>query len=145
MSSSSSEMGRRALRISASPSRIAALRPSSRSWRKEYCFQLTDPQATDTINYDVCPWSIALPRIFKCLLPVHHLSDEPQRPQYYHALTWSTYKPKRSSMLNRLAEIHIVELPFCEPGNVWSSKVFWLNHIDYVSLNSTHGHSRTLL
>ena len=31
---------------------------------------------------------------------------------------------------------HIVELPFYEPGNVWSSKVFWLNHIDYVSLNS---------
>ena len=30
----------------------------------------------------------------------------------------------------------IVELPFCEPGNVWSSKVFLLNHIDYVSLNS---------
>ena len=23
-----------------------------------------------------------------------------------------------------------------EPGNVWSSKVFLLNHIDYVSLNS---------
>ena len=22
----------------------------------------------------------------------------------------------------------IVELPFCEPGNVWSSKVFLLNH-----------------
>ena len=30
----------------------------------------------------------------------------------------------------------LVELPFCEPGNVWSSKVFLLNHIDYVSLNS---------
>ena len=30
----------------------------------------------------------------------------------------------------------IVELPFWEPGNVWSSKVFLLNHIDYVSLNS---------
>ena len=30
---------------------------------------------------------------------------------------------------------HIVELPFCEPGNDWSSKVFLLNHIDYVSLN----------
>ena len=23
-----------------------------------------------------------------------------------------------------------------KPGNVWSSKVFFLNHIDYVSLNS---------
>ena len=32
--------------------------------------------------------------------------------------------------------IHLVELPFCEPGNVWSSKVFLLNHIEYVSLNS---------
>ena len=30
----------------------------------------------------------------------------------------------------------LVELPFCEPGNVWSSKVFLLNHIDYASLNS---------
>ena len=30
----------------------------------------------------------------------------------------------------------LVELPFCEPGNVWSSKVFLQNHIDYVSLNS---------
>ena len=37
--------------------------------------------------------------------------------------------------INVLA-VHLVELPFCEPGNVWSSKVFWLNHIDYVSLNS---------
>ena len=30
----------------------------------------------------------------------------------------------------------LVELPFWEPGNVWSCKVFLLNHIDYVSLNS---------
>ena len=30
----------------------------------------------------------------------------------------------------------LVELPFCEPGIVWSSKVFLLIHIDYVSLNS---------
>ena len=29
----------------------------------------------------------------------------------------------------------IVELPFWESGNVWSSKAFLLNHIDYVSLN----------
>ena len=36
-----------------------------------------------------------------------------------------------------LTDTHLlVELPFCEPGNVWSSKVFLLNHIDYVSLNS---------
>ena len=31
---------------------------------------------------------------------------------------------------------HLVELLFREPGNIWSCKVFLLNHIDYVSLNS---------
>ena len=52
------------------------------------------------------------------------------------AMTATITVPGKNTWINILPYSVLVELPFCEPGNVWSSKVFLLNHIDYVSLNS---------
>ena len=48
----------------------------------------------------------------------------------------NTHPPDFTAHVHVQTTVYIIlELPFCKPGNGWSSKFFLLNHMDYVSLN----------
>ena len=67
------------------------------------------------------------------------ISSETQQQDVHRGLYCVLVISTVTSHFTYKLELHfrlVVELPFCEPGNVWSSKVFLLIHIDYVSLNS---------